>query len=66
MVRRNFAPGGHLFGTNLLRQRAAGAETAAGRRVHRAGHIALQDDPLAFLFDNTGPAPAQPRASAWV
>ncbi len=51
MVWLDFTPGRHLFSTYFFRQRAAGAEAAARRRVHRAGHVAFQNDPLAFLFN---------------
>ena len=35
------------LGADLLGQRAAGPEAAPGRRVDRAGHVALEHDPLA-------------------
>src|SRR4029453_8381590 len=39
-----------LLGADILRLPAAGPEAAAGRRVHRAGHVALEHDaaPLAL------------------
>src|SRR4051812_13742215 len=40
----------HLGRADVLRLPAAGPETAAGRRVDRAGHVALQDDPFAALL----------------
>ena len=39
------------LGADLLGQRAAGAEPAARRRVDRAGHVALEPDPLAAAAD---------------
>ena len=41
---------GRAFLRALFRRvAAAGAERAAARHVQRAGHISLQDDPVAFL-----------------
>lgn len=37
-----------LVGALLVRIGAAGAETAAARRIQRAGHIALQHDTVAL------------------
>ena len=43
---------GHLVGALLVCIGAAGAETAAGRRVQRAGHIAMQHDTLGLAGRN--------------
>ena len=43
---------GHLVGALLVCIGAAGAETAAGRRVQGAGHIALQHDTLGLASRN--------------
>ncbi len=39
-------PTGRLGAADRLAQRTAGMETAAGGRIDRAGHVALQHDPL--------------------
>jgi hypothetical protein len=51
MIGRYFTPGGHLFGAYFFCQRATGAETTARRRVHRAGHVSFQYNPMAFFLD---------------
>jgi len=46
------SPLGPRFAADALGDRAAGVETAPAGRVDRAGHVALQNDPLPLFFDD--------------
>lgn len=48
MPRHHLAPDRFHLGAVRLGDGTAGVEAAAGRRVNRAGHVAGEDDALAF------------------
>ena len=52
MTRGGFPPLWFYFLAQLLSQRASGVEIATTRRIGRTGHVASQNNPLAFPFDD--------------
>ena len=51
MVGLNLSELGLFFAAQILGERAARVEAAAGWRIDRAGYVARQDDALAFALD---------------